>query len=224
MKRYSGAIAARMAGRGRACNHHLSLYEANLFLARTGWTCSATYSKGASYSAAADFGVSMPKSTMKVPRGRRVMSIPFTRGTTTSLLGRPLTLVAACNIPRATVPEMSNGPVFRTPRNAKLWFSGSTNALVRSMSLVRSALMAPTEFPFKCRCSSEPSSCPTIETRTAAPSTIHGSSDHAMKMSPDSFTLSRTRRFAPPRILFVANRPARSVVPRAICRRVASCQ
>ncbi len=43
-----------------------------------------------------------------------------------------------------------------------------------------------------------------METRTAAPFKIHGSSDSAKKMSPPALMRSSTARLAPPRIEFVA--------------------
>ena len=55
----------------------------------------------------------------------------------------------------------------------------------------------------------------TNDTRTAAPSTTHGSSDQASKIEPRSTIRSSTARLRPPRIEFVATRPARAIRPSA---------
>src|SRR3546814_2291533 len=56
----------------------------------------------------------------------------------------------------------------------------------------------------------------TIDTRTAAPSTVQPSSLHASKMRPPSTIGFKTSRFTPPRMLLVLTSPARCSRPAAI--------
>src|SRR3546814_18682930 len=56
----------------------------------------------------------------------------------------------------------------------------------------------------------------TIDTRTAAPSTVQPSSLHASKMRPPSTIGFQTSRFTPPRMLLVLTSPARCSRPAAI--------
>ena len=90
-------------------------------------------------------------------------------------------------------------------------FSLRGRTFVRSTaSEVRSALIVETGIP-----SSRTISCfalekQTIETRTAAPSTIHGSSLHASKITVSSLMRCSKSRLAPPRIELVATNPTRS--------------
>ena len=161
---------------------------------------------------------------MNMPRDRRAMSSPFTHGTTTSLFGRPFTFVGWRSRRRAASPGISNGPTLPDPRNETPAFSWSRPTPVKSTPEVKSLLILLTGSPSSVRSACEPSSCPTIETRTSAPSTTHSSSDHAMKMSPLSLIRSSVVRFAPSRIGFVASNPARLVSPAATCCRAISCQ
>src|ERR1017187_3377230 len=58
----------------------------------------------------------------------------------------------------------------------------------------------------------------TMDTRTAAPSNIHGSSLQASKILPWELVISSsTLRFCPPRMEFVATRPALLLFPASIC-------
>ena len=168
--------------------------------------------------------MSVPQSMMNISRGRRVRSRPLTHGTITSAFGRPFTFVGCLSIARASSPAMSNAPPFVSPMKDTPRFSDRTRACVTSTPVVKLLLITSTGCPSSVRCSSDPSSCATIETRTAAPSTTHGSSDHAMKMSPPSLTRSSVVRFAPPRMEIVARRLARLASPPTIWRRASSCQ
>ena len=53
----------------------------------------------------------------------------------------------------------------------------------------------------------------TSDTRTAAPSTTQGSSDHASKIMPRSAIRSSTTRLRPPRMEFVATSPTLATLP-----------
>ena len=119
---------------------------------------------------------------------------------------------------------MSNAPPFLTPWNETPPFSGRRRAAVRSAPAVRLLLTAGTDRPSSTLSACDPSSCATIETRTAAPSTVHSSSDHAMKMSPLSLIRWSVARPTPSRMEFVASSPARLAAPAAIWRRAISCQ
>ena len=124
----------------------------------------------------------------------------------------------------ATSALMSNAPPFVSPMKDRPAFSGSRRATVRSSAAVRFAFILAATCPSSSRVVSAPPSNPTIETRTAAPSRIHGRSLHAQKMSPVSLIRSSTLRFAPPRMAWVANSPARFAFPAAICARARSNQ
>ena len=58
----------------------------------------------------------------------------------------------------------------------------------------------------------------TNDTRTAAPSITHGSSLQASKIRPLSVAACSARRFAPPRMEFVATSPARPAFLVVTCR------
>ena len=123
-----------------------------------------------------------------LPEGRRVKSIPLTHGLSTSALRHAFGLAGSCSHSRAMSPGISNSPRFISPWKATPRFSINWTASVRSsVPAVRSALIRDASFPSKRAAS--PLSLPAkliSDTRTAAPSTTHGSSDHASKMAPCS--------------------------------------
>ncbi|CAN5858016.1 hypothetical protein BH24CHL4_BH24CHL4_00170 [soil metagenome] len=131
----------------------------------------------------------------------------------TSVLGRPLGLIGAASILYARSAVISKGPPFLMPKKLILRFSPSRTARVTSMLRVRSGLISETDFSLSCRKTSVPLSKAIIEIRTAAPSNIHGSSDHAANMSPVSLIRLSVSRLTPPRMLLVASNPARFVSP-----------
>src|SRR3546814_10548012 len=82
---------------------------------------------------------------------------------------------------------------------------------------VKSALMRGTGSPFRpADGPTTPREKQTIDTRTAAPSTVQPSSLHASKMRPPSTIGFKTSRFTPPRMLLVLTSPARCSRPAAI--------
>ena len=160
---------------------------------------------------------------IQMPRGRPAMSSPFIHGRTTSALLRPSGLGDASSR-RAVPASMSNGPPLVSPMNEMPRFSRSWRALVRSRPELRSALIAATGPPFSVRSGWEPSSWPTKLMCTFAPARTQGSSAYAKKTSPVFLIRSRTRRFAPPRMPWVASSPARPRRWASICALAFSCQ
>ena len=119
----------------------------------------------------------------------------------------------------------SNGPPLVSPMKATPMFSGMRVALVRSIPdaprlTVRSEWISSAGSPsmrvFGLYASPAPEK-QTSDTRTAAPSITHGSSDQASKIGRPWVAACNARRFAPPRIEFVATKPARVALPDAIC-------
>ena len=119
---------------------------------------------------------------------------------------------------------MVNSPILVTPMKQRFLFSGSGVALPRSSPEDRSALISETIVPFRVLVGSDPSSKPTIETWTAAPSSSQSRSLHAQKMLADSLILSNTALLAPPRIDWVANRPTLPASPASTSERAFSNQ
>ena len=154
-----------------------------------------------------------PKSTIHLPAGRRVKSMPFTHGLRTSELGRPFGFAGRLSQSRAKSPGMSNAPALTSPMKAQPTFWGTFCAFVRSTGpAVKSELIRVTSLPSK-RTGNVASFRPkhTSDTRTAAPSTTHGSFAQASKMTPCFTIRSSTARLRPPRIELVATRPARTI-------------
>src|SRR4051812_5815271 len=89
MKRERPETASRSPGTVSPCCHHFCWRLGRLFLSRNGFTLIRTYSKGPSYRHASASVIS-PKSIIHVSDERRVMSLPFAHGFTTSELGRLL--------------------------------------------------------------------------------------------------------------------------------------
>ena len=73
------------------------------------------YRNGSSYSAASPSGIVHPKSRIHFPAGRRVRSIPFAHGFSTSAFGRPFGFAGRRSHSRAWSPETSKGPPFVFP-------------------------------------------------------------------------------------------------------------
>src|ERR1700733_6849286 len=82
-------------------------------------------------------------------RDRRVMSIAFTQGRTTSEFGRPFGFSGAASILRAVSASMSNGPTLVVPMKQRFAFSSSCNAEAAFEPVVRSGLMNGTGRPSK---------------------------------------------------------------------------
>jgi hypothetical protein len=119
---------------------------------------------------------------------------------------------------------ISKAPPLVSPMKEMPRFSPKRCILVRSRSPVKLGLIACTGVPSNTRYVSLPSSNPTMDTRTAAPSSIQGRSLHAIKILPVCLICSNTRRFAPARIACVASKPARFTCPRTIKMRARSNQ
>src|ERR1035437_1850815 len=105
-------------------------------------------------------------------------------------------------------------------------FSSSLPSLVRftpspvAESDVRSEYTSAMSFPSSFELAETASAAEekqTIETRTAAPSNIHGSSLQASKILPWEQISSSTFRFCPPRMEFVATKPDLLLFPASIC-------
>ena len=109
---------------------------------------------------------------------------------------------------------MSNGTVlYVAHERGVLCFAAKRFANASFMSpAVRSALMPVTGVPSRAVGTTDSRLAKhTKETRTAAPSITHGSSDQASNMTPCSTIWSSTERLRPPRIELVATRPARAI-------------
>ena len=166
-----------------------------------------------------------PKSMIHFPAGRRITSLPFIHGFSTSALGRPFGLAGRRNHARALSPGTSNGPPFVSPMKATPAFTASRLARVRSTPApsrrdVRSVWISSTGTPSSRvsggRDSSSRREKQISDTRTAAPSTTHDSSLHASKIRPAAVAACNACRFEPPRIELVATRPPRAARPAAI--------
>lgn len=77
-------------------------------MSRTGFTCCRTYSNGASNRLASASDM-VPKSMIHRPEGRRVMSMPFSSGRTTSAFLRPFGSATRCRQIRKDLGHL--GPV-----------------------------------------------------------------------------------------------------------------
>lgn len=104
---------------------------------------------------------------------------------------------------------MSKAPPLVSPMKATPAFSFNLFAWVRSVpAAVRSALTRATSAPSSLN-PENPAPNPSIDTRTAAPSSTQGSSAQASRSAPAAAIGSSTRRLAPPRIELVVTSPAR---------------
>ncbi len=209
-------MAARMSTRPRSCNHHEVIVLRDV--SRTGRTRSLAHANGASYLHAESKGADVPKSIIHIERERLVKSRPFAHGTTTSEFGCPCGFGEWSNS-IAAESGMSKAPPFVSPMNEMRELSLSLRAVVVSVLPPRFALIFATGEPSNRRTVSAPSSNPTIETWTFAPSRTQSRSLTAKKMSPVFLILLSTSRFAPPRIPCVASKPTRCTFFRSIiCR------
>ncbi len=155
------------------------------------------------------------------------MSRPLIHGFTTSEFGRPFGLPPAESSLAAVSGGTSKEPPLVSPIKERPLFSGSGTAPVTSTPLVRSEKISSTSTPSSRGspfCLAPLPSKPTIDTRTAAPSSIQERSLSAKKMSPPPLIRASTLRLAPPRMEFVASSPALRASPLCIFARAFSNQ
>ena len=186
---------------------------------RSGRTLKRTCSKGRSKRAASASERS-PKLITQECRGRVVKSFPLRKGRRTSRLRLPFGLEGAESQVDATSWLTSNSPTSTGPWKLTPLFS---NSCATSAKLVWPFCPSKSAWTIATDCPSNVASPPfspskhTIDTRTAAPSTVQPSSDHASKIRPPSTMGFSTARLAPPRMELVATRPARERWPACIC-------
>lgn len=156
------------------------------FLSLSGFTKSTTCWKGASNRLASTSDIS-PKLIIHLSDGRRVTSAPFSNGKSTGPFVLPFGLTGRDSRSRAVSPSTSNAPTLTGPWKATNLFSLSFAACVRSVpprAAERSAKTSVASAPSSVTAPPFSPSKHTIDTRTAAPSTVQASSAHASKNPP----------------------------------------
>ncbi len=206
------------------CSHQFRLRLSRLPESLIGFTTRLICAKGSAKRAASLSVMVGPKSTIQVSLDRLAMSCPLAHGRSISAFDLPLGFGLTSHW-RACAPGMSKAPTLTGPWNAMPAFSLSGIAVVRSRSALppRSAVMRGAVAPFSCAWQRDwPKQI--IDTRTAAPSLIQGSSAHASKMRLSRAMASSTARLAPRRMACVATNPAASRPAIRIARRALSNQ
>ena len=212
MKRVWPFVASRMSSALRLCSHQYFTSRASRLPWRSGFTCMRKCSNGASYRAASSSAVRPKKSTI------HLCGAPPSNVLNLSKAG-----LRHCWASRSDWLRTETAEPLRRSRQSPRPFAGTetevlvSHAGLRPVScrseLLRLGLIRSTGLPSSNRLLSAPASKPIMLTCTVAPARIQSRSLTAKKMSPVSLMRFKTSRFAPPRIPWVASKPARLHLP-----------